>query len=191
MKVIDYDECINEHYIDEATKLKTEIATLLFIVENESRLDEMLLESEEKLEEALSDFLGKFGLKIHKGDGIIDYLMKFSKGAGKLLVSAIKGDKEQVKKIASSLDKGQVIDFLLKLDMATMHLVTGPIHFIDAVTGWDLSANLKKVAKEAGNVFDKIKTLFKDLKDTAKKVFTQNPEKIKAVEDLETQLVYA
>jgi len=167
-------------------EIKQAILKLAFVVENH----DLLTENTEILEEGLGDFLNKFGLKIHKGDGIIDYIAKFSKGAGKLLIAAIKGNKEEVKKIATSLDKAQVVDFLLKLDMATMHLVTGPIHMIDAVTGWDLAANLKHAAEKGKGILDKIKKIYNELKTTAKNAFSKNPEKIKAIEDLEQVIIY-
>lgn len=132
------------------------ITMLLYLSENSEFLNES--QSEQDINESIDDWLAKVGMKLHKGNGLVDYIVQFSKGAGKLILAAIKGDKEEVKKIAKSLDKSKVIDFLLKLDMATMHVVTGPIHFIDAVTGWDLMADIEGAAKKAES---KIK-VFKD-----------------------------
>jgi hypothetical protein len=105
-------------------------------------------------------------MKLHKGDGIIDYIKQFSTGAGKLVLAAIKGDKEKVKEISKSLDKAKVVDFLLKLDMATLHIVTGPIHFIDAVTGWDLMANIKHLSKGAKDILKTFYDAIKTVKDS-------------------------
>jgi hypothetical protein len=99
--------------------------------------------NEDLNEGKIDNFANKFGMKIHKSNGLIDYIKKFTMATGKLLLAAIKGDAETVKKIATSVTKEEFIDFLLKLDMATLHLITGPIHMIDAITGWDLSANLQ------------------------------------------------
>jgi len=141
-------------------KINEKLIGLLYILENES----MINESEEDLQEGIKEWLGAVGLKVHKGDGVIDYLKQFSQGAGKLILAAIKGDSEEVKKIANSLDKAKVIDFLLKLDMMSMHIVTGPIHFIDALTGWDLAANLKHAVKQVPNLLKDIWTSLNNIK---------------------------
>jgi len=144
-------------------EMQDKIALLMYISENEDMINESydlenLTEAQEELIiEGVNDWLEKVGMKLHKGKGIIDYLASFTKGAGKLIMAAIKKDKEEVKKIASNFKKEDVVDFLLKLDMATMHIVTGPIHFIDAVTGWDLMANIKHATESAK---DKLKLFY-------------------------------
>lgn len=138
-------------YMELTNEMEDRISLLMFLSENSQTINESNLSrmSERQVAEGVNDWLNKVGMKLHKGDGIIDYLRGFTKGAGKLIMAAIKKDKEEVKRIAGTLDKAKVVDFLLKLDMATMHIVTGPIRFIDAVTGWDLMANLKHVAVKA------------------------------------------
>jgi hypothetical protein len=117
-------------------------------------------------ENAVNDFLSKFGLKFHKeGPGLIDYIKDFVKGTGKIFVAALKGDKDEVKRIAQGITKEKVIDFLLKLDTATLHIITGPIHTVDAITGWDLWANVKSQAKKAGNIIHDVWKAIKELKD--------------------------
>ena len=139
-------------------------ALLMYLAENNQILNESydmenLTESQkEQIFEGIKDWFEKVGLSIEKGTGIIDYVGQFTSGAGKLILAAIKGDKEKVKEIAKGLKKEKVIDFLLKLDILTLHLVTGPIHTIDAVTGWELMANLEKFSDEAA---DQIKIFYK------------------------------
>ena len=70
-----------------------------------------------------------------------------------------------------------MLDFLLKLDMATLHVLTGPLHTIDAITGWHLWANVKdkadqglKKAKEAiDNLIAVAKTAEQSVKDKLKR----------------------
>jgi hypothetical protein len=119
--------------------------------------------NESEINEAtIGDYASKIGLKISKGNGLIDYLTKFATGAGKMLIAAIKGDEPKVREIASKMNKEDFVDFLLKLDTVTMHLVTGPIHMIDAITGWDIMANIKHVAHVSK---EKVVKSFKDALD--------------------------
>ena len=148
------------------------LVVLMYLAEQKDSLNET------ELVEGMKDWLDKVGLKIHKGNGIIDYISQFTKGAGKLILASIKGDKAEVKKIAKSLDKADVIDFLLKLDMATMHIVTGPIHFIDAVTGWDLTANLNQAAHTSKGMITAFHKAIETVKSTVKKLVSPDKQKL-------------
>ena len=147
----------------EITEMQDKIALLMYIAENDEMINESydmdsLTEADkEAIVNKTNSWLDKVGMKLHKGTGIIDYLKVFSKGAGKLIMAAIRKDKDEVKAIANTIEKEKVLDFLLKLDMATMHIVTGPIHFVDAVTGWNLMTNIKKAAETAD---DKLKIFY-------------------------------
>jgi len=106
----------------------------------------------------ISKGLGKIGAHAHKGTGLIGYLMKAGKSVGKLMLATLKGDWETAKEIANTeVDKGELLDFLLKLDTATMHLVTGPIHSLDAITGWHIGAKLESAMKGKDAIIAKIK----------------------------------
>jgi len=182
--MIGYKEYINEKEMALMSEdMQDKIALLMYMAENDESINESydmenLTEAQEEvIVEGVNDWLGKIGMKLHKGDGIISYMKQFIGGAGKLIVAAVKGDKEEVKKIASSLDKAKVMDFLLKLDMATMHVVTGPIHFIDAVTGWDLMVNLKHAAEGAKNMLHSFYKAMADVKDSIKDVLGGDRQK--------------
>jgi len=161
IKFKEFSESLKNKGLSE--EMQDKIALLMYISENENMINESydlenLTEAQEELIiESVNDWLEKVGMKLHKGNGIIDYLASFTKGVGKLIMAAISKDKEEVKKIASNFKKEEVVDFLLKMDMATMHIVTGPIHFVDAVTGWDLMANIKHAAEGAK---DKLKLFY-------------------------------
>jgi len=177
-KFKDFHECrmLNEQ---DYSKI---IMALAFIEQNsnlnESELSEL---TEASIMAGITSLFGKMetgidkvGMKLHKGKGLIDYAKQFAGAGGKLLIAAIKKDKEQVQEIIKGFEKAEFIDFLLKLDMATMHIVTGPIHFVDAVTGWDLAANLKAHTKKAQDTLETIIKTINDLKVKVKTVLDDN-----------------
>lgn len=108
--------------------------------------------------------LDKIGMKLHHGKGLLDYAKSIAGFSGKMIIAAIKKDKEEILKISKTFEKSEFIDFLLKMDMVTMHIFTGPIHMIDAVTGWDLMANLKAHAHKADTLIDTIGKTIEELK---------------------------
>ena len=176
--------------INQQNQFEDAISILLYMAENDSLNESFEEMSEAQITEGVKEWLNKYGLKIHKGDGLIDYLKQFSKGAGQLILAAIKGDKEQVKKIASSLDKAKVVDFIFKLDMATMHIVTGPIHMIDAVTGWDLVANLKHAAHKVPDMLSDFFQAIERVSSTIKQVVQGQKQKtlLKTVDTLKNSI---
>lgn len=125
----------------------------------------------------VNSVLPKIGMKLHKGDGIINYIAKFSSIAGKMMIAAIKRDKATIKELSTKVSRGEFVDFLLKLDTVTMHLVTGPVHMIDAITGWDLMVNIQSAAKKAGTVIDDIVSNINNLKQKIKQVLDDNVAK--------------
>lgn len=135
------------------------ILEVAFIMDTPTdQLNEMFeADSDDLLTEAL-DFSALKGL-IHttKSKGLIGYLKSAGIGMSKLFIAAIKGDKEGIKKVMSSVKKGDVLDFLLKLDQATLHIITGPIHTLEAVTGWHIWAAVTKAQEISTAAIDKIK----------------------------------
>lgn len=159
-------------YVNES-QFKREVETAVYglIVLDEAKYS--LFESQENdseyITEGVNDILKKFGLEFEKNSpGVIDYVVKFTKGVGRFILAAIKGDKKKMKELLKSVSKEEVLDFLLKLDMLTLHHITGPIHAIDALTGWELWANIEKVAKKSEVVINNIKKILNNLKDKVK-----------------------
>lgn len=143
----------------------------------------------ENLNEGVNDILKKFGLELEKkSPGVIEYIMKFSKGVGQFIYYAVKGDKEKIKELMVKFKKEDFVDFLMKLDMMTLHMVTGPIHFINAVTGWDLEAKIQHIKDKAGDVADSIKNILSKLKSEISNFFDAKlqPIAIKKVNDIES-----
>jgi len=140
-----------------------------------SSFDTTIYHLDAPLEEGvMQNLLHKAGLHAHKTSGLIDYLIKGGRGVGKLILAAMKKDKQGVKDILSSVDKTDVLDFLLKLDQATLHIVTGPIHFIDAVTGWHLWAEIKNKSSVAADAVKEFLAHLKRAKENLLKLFKGN-----------------
>ena len=116
------------------------------------------------------EILDKLGLEIEKKKGIVDYLTKFTKGLGKFIYCAIKKDKACLKKLKQEHTKEEFIDFLLKLDYLTLHLVSGPLHVIEAATGWEIWAAVKDKAEDAKTTLERIKQALNTVKQKAVKV---------------------
>ena len=148
----------------------TEGTTLL---EGEGRIDKML---------------GKAGLHIGRSDGLIQMLAKSGKQFGKVLLALWKarkgGDdaKANLKQVIedSKISKEQFLDFLLKLDQATLHMITGPLHLLDAVMGWHIAPH---VAKKTAGMADKIKSAFDSIAHTIKDLPKNIIKKIKPAVD--------
>lgn len=159
-------------YVNEAQfnrEIETAVYGLIALNEAKYSLFEGHENNSEYITEGVDDVLKTFGLGLEKkSQGVIGYVAKFTKGVGKLILAAIKGDRKKMKELLKSISKEEVLDFLLKLDMLTLHYVTGPIHLIDALTGWELWANIENIAKKSEVVINSIKKILNDLKDKIK-----------------------
>jgi len=132
----------------------------------------------------------KAGLNIGSGRGLLQILSKVGGHISKIIYYAIKaqaGDKsakndlkELLKKKASKED---LIDFFFKLDTLTLSALTGPIHVIDALTGWHIVANLKDKGKTSDSrIKDAISDLSRSIEtlpDKLKRKVLNNIAKIK------------
>jgi hypothetical protein len=156
--------------MDELYHMNALLEISIFMETDLDRLDEEF--SIAALGKSASSLMAKAGLHVQKHDGLVQQAMKGGTILAKFVWYAIKaatGDKDakvKVKEMANSeVKKEDVLSFLLNLDMATLHVFTGPIHFIDAVTGWHLWANVKE---KAGKGFEKAKKALDNLIDVAK-----------------------
>ena len=169
---------------------KQKLTVLMYLSEMELITESLEDMNEEVLAENTNKFLKKMGIEVHKGDGLVDYIKQFTKGTGKLVLAAIKGDKTEVKRIANEFTREKFLDFVLKVDLATMHFITGPIHLIDAITGWDIMANLHDKSNTAKS---KLKTFYKavsDIKSTVDDILTGGKHKrmMQVVKNLEANM---
>jgi hypothetical protein len=157
---------------DEITNMNALLEMAMFMEQDPARLDEAF--NPASLAKAAGSLMKASGLHVKKGDGLMQMAMRSGKLMAQFIwyaIKASKGDKEaaeKVKEIANTkITKEQVIDFILKLDMATAHILTTPIHTIDAITGWHIWANVKS---KASTGFDKAKVALQQLIDVAKGV---------------------
>ena len=163
--------------LNEDTLTMLELA--MFMDENEYMLSEAIGDWGKKV----GSLLKKVGLHVHSGEGgLIQILTKSSVTMGKLFWNLMKafttGDskaKEKVKEIVKTeITKEQVLDFLLRVDTLTLHLITGPIHMLDALTGWHIAANIKKASqptvKRAMEAIENLKEMAVELKGSIKKI---------------------
>lgn len=158
------------------------IISLLVLMEHLDTLDLMSESIDEQLvtiAEGINDHLNKVGFKLHKSKGILDYIKSFVGGVGKVMFHIIKGDLDKAKELIKSISKEDILDFLYKLDLGTLHLFTGPIHMIDAWTGWDLAVNLKSHIEKGEGITDIIKKELQKVKEYISKLFPTDTEKQK------------
>ena len=142
---------------------------------------EMNVNELHKLDEAkvdISKALKKIGMERHQERGLIHILKDSGVHIGKIFHAAFKSHigtpaskkeaKEQLKSLLSKkITKEEIIDVLLKLDMITLHAITGPIHVIDAITGWHLWADVHSKVQKIG---DRVHNAVKILSDVNKEV---------------------
>jgi hypothetical protein len=104
-------------------------------------IDNPLNEGIEKYEKDINTVLSKIGLKAHKSKGLIAILKDMGKNMGMLVYHMIKAyngneiSKEKVKELSKTIKKEDFMNLLLRLDMLTLHMLSGPIHMFDALTG--------------------------------------------------------
>lgn len=103
-----------------------------------------------------SNLIKKIGFHASSGQGIIQMVGKGTKLVGQLMWYAMKaatGDEEAKKKVKeignTQITKEEILDFVLRLDAVSLHLLTGPIHMIDALLGWHIWANVKSKVEDA------------------------------------------
>ena len=156
------------------SELSVEIANVIEFFEfsnmefgslNESELNEFKMPD-------IDGALKKAGLHVKKGRGLIQMIASSGLHFARVFHAAIRaagGDKGAEKTLrellSKKISKEDVIDFLLKLDQATLHIVTGPIHFIEAVTGWHIWAAVHKVRDVSKDILQKGKDIISKLKD--------------------------
>ncbi len=149
------------------------------------------MDPNEPLNEGVNNILGKFGLELEKkSPGVIEYMYKFSKGIGKMIWFAIKKDTKGIEKLSKEFNKEMFLDFLYKLDLVTMHFITGPLHFIDGITGWGLEVKIKELATDADKLVSKMKNALEVVKKEVASYFapTLQPLVLSKVQDIEKML---
>lgn len=161
---------------------------------------------EEGIKDKVTGLLGKanlttkgitqaLGLHIGKSNqsrGLIQSLLASGINITRVIIAAFKarkGGPEEKEKFEEAMKKLKIkkedlLDFLLRLDQVTMHLITGPIHMIDALMGWHIWADVKA---QAVDITTKIKDAFTNMtqavKDLPKKVYTSISKHLSGMKD--------
>jgi hypothetical protein len=136
---------------------------------------------ESLLTEDASDILKKLGLHVKKNKGLLHYIAQAGMGMFKLLKAAIAKDKEEVLKVIQGISKEEIVDFIFKLDAASLHILSAPLHFIEAVTGLHLGANLDAVGK---SVIDAVKKSYKTIVKHIDKIIGHNDQNAITLADI-------
>lgn len=148
-------------HMDQVEELAESIMCVTFM----NMLSTELMEATDKdvALKKVRDAMKASGFEIRQEKGLWHYLLDAKAEIVKLIAAAWKKDIAAIKAILTKeVSKQDVLDFVLKLDLLAFHVLTTPIHYIDAVTGWDLHANIVNKAKE-GN-----KAVVKTFKDAFK-----------------------
>ena len=162
-EIIALDESAN---VVELTEEKTYYLALIEALSlmNSDELNESKMTLEEGVMDKLSDFgskvktqVGKVGLHIKKSKGLIEYVASITKGTGLIFLHLIKGDVAKATELLKTIQKEDVIDFLMKLDLVAFHFISGPIHTLDAITGWHVGAAVASKIKSAEQKFAEVK----------------------------------
>ena len=94
------------------------------------------------------EVLSRIGLERKQEVGLIHYLKGAAVGVSEMFFAALMGDKEKIKEVMGRVTKGKMLDFFMKIDVLTLHLLSAPLHMLDAVTGWDLHASIRNAAMQ-------------------------------------------
>lgn len=173
-------------YYDDRWQIENDIITLL---EVSMLLDEPEL-NENKIINTITSFMKKMGLSVHHREGLFHHLKRASKSVNKLIMLAFKNDKEGMKKHIQemSISKSDILDVLLKLDVLTLHVISYPLHIIDAVTGWEIMPAIKSstlpVVDRAKKAIKEMEYILTTVTGEVKKVLKNHILKIKELLDL-------
>jgi hypothetical protein len=185
-------QSLKEHiYI---TEQKEAIVSLLeFIVFMEDGESLILSEARgETVKAGLTKVAGKLGISAHGRKNLLKLIASVGKNTGLALVYAVRshmgqeGAKEKLENILKTANiKSELTDLMLRLDTLTLHLLTGPLHIIDAITGWHLGADIQDKTKTPNthvkSALDTILKAASRIKDKPRKTLNRSIEKIKKI----------
>jgi len=170
--------------MDSALTESEKLLVLAYAIEEAEYMNEST-EHLEMLAEGITDKIlhhsnniaDKVGMKVHKSKGILDYLKSILTGVGKAFFYIFKGDAKKAKEVLTNFERKDVLDFLYKLDLGTLHLFTTPIHTIDAWTGWDLGVQMKNKMQKAEDALSDFISTIRIAKDKVHAMFSGFAEK--------------
>jgi hypothetical protein len=135
-------------------------------------------------ENVFHDILSKLGFELKTEKGLMHNLLSTSKIVSQVIKAAIKAfftknddDKATLKNILTSnkITAAEIIQFLIKLDTLTLHLISGPIHMIEALTGFKLKIKKDNIPL---NLKDEIKHAIEKIELAAQKLSKKAAKKL-------------
>lgn len=166
---------------------------------NPEMLNEAITDTIKNVGKKIDKALGSLGLHAHKGsEGLIQVALKAGKDVAAFIWYALRaatGDaeaKDRLRELAGKeITKEQILDVLLKLDMLTLHAITGPIHMIDALTGWHIWTQIRKktepAIQKAKQALENLKELARTAEEKAKKQIIKYAHSIARLFGLESE----
>lgn len=161
-----FKDYINEDVEDNIEHVMTLLEYMIILESGENLLNEGRMDS---VKTTISNISKKLGVTGHGKKSLLAVLSSVGKNARSALllsIQAFAGDesaKEKLKALRGSKEvRAELGDLILRLDALTMHLLTGPIHMMDAITGFDLAEKVREAATgESHHVDNAIKTIEK------------------------------
>ena len=164
-----------KEFIIEDKLIEQTLFELLYIMDvDQKHLNEMFESDDNLIEEGFKDIF-KDIVKIKKEKGLIQQLKSAGINLSKLFVALIKGDTKAAKAVLKTVKKQDVISFIVNLDMATLHILSTPLHTLSAITGWHF--DFEKVSKISMKIVDKIKTAISIIKQNIGDIIGGKKEK--------------
>jgi len=172
--------------------MEARMTGLVYMLENVDMMNESA-QADEALLEGVNDYLKKMGVKAERTKGLIDYFKSIGSGVGSIFMALIKGDAEKAKAILKTVSKADVIDFLMKLDLGTLHIFMSTVHTIEAWTGYNLEADIKQRIDQAKDIYQTIKQALNKVKENIVKVLNpkQHKSALSNIKRLEKQVLPA
>ena len=162
--------------IEQVEVSREDVATVLEYMLILDAGNEVVL-SEEKAEniKALAGNVSKkLGFASSGRKNLISLLSSISKNAALAVVYAIQaqagreGAREKLESVLKTSNiKAELVDLVIRADVLTLHLISGPIHIIDAITGFEIAEKIREKA-EIGS--EKLKDAVELIQRSSKKL---------------------
>lgn len=121
--------------------------------------DDMLLSEErgESVKALFAKVSNKLGFASNNKKNLIGLLRSIGKTGALSILYAIQaqagneGAKEKLTQVLKKSNaKSEIIDFVIRADVLTLHLISTPIHMIDAIAGFDIADKIREKAVGGG-----------------------------------------
>lgn len=135
---------------------KEDIITILeFVMILEEGSELVLSEARaDDLKTLVANVTQKLGFASSGRKNLLSLLTSISKNAALAVIYAIQtqanreGAKEKLQNILKTSNvKAELVDLVIRADVLTLHLISGPIHIIDAITGYEIAEKIRNKAQ--------------------------------------------